>query len=283
MLVLLACFLAACSASSGLVTPTIVLVHGAYQDSSTWRLVAPLLVAKGFDVINVNLPGRSSDGADPRALTATVYRDAVLRAMDESGKGWFVVVGHSFGGITITNVGESAASRIQALVYLSALLPQAGDSGASLSAADETSVLHVPGNVLPVPLPPASPAYLRVRNDSVAADAFANDANATQTVAIVASVIPEPVRPFLGPAAPLTARFHDLLKIYIRTARDHTVTPTLQDAMIRNATNVRQVFSIDAGHASYITQPDAVARAICDAIELTNSAQAKVCIRAHVH
>lgn len=198
--------------------------------------------------------------------------------MKQSGKDWFLVVGHSFGGITISNVGEAAADRIQALVYLSALVPRQGDSGASLSSLDETSVLHVPGNVVPAP-----PGFLRIANDAVAADAFANDATPAQRAVIVSSVIQEPARPFIGPVTPLSGQFHDLLKVYIRTARDHTVTPILQDSMIKNATNVRQVFSIDSGHASYITQPEAVAQAICDAVVLTESAQRKTCIRGHTH
>lgn len=222
----------------------------------------------------MNLPGRNNDGRDPRTITLNQYRDTVLAAMDASGEQWFIIVGHSFGGMTISNVGEARADHIQALVYLSALLPyQSGISGAVLSELDTTSVVHVPGNVVISP-----PAWLSMKNASVAADAFANDAkDAAQTAEIVGSLIREPAVPFAMPVT-VSAKYFGLQKVYIRTAQDHVVTPILQDAMIRNMTSsIRQVFSIDSGHASYVTQPEQVARAIMDAITLTNDVQHTKC------
>ena len=66
---------------------TIVLLHGAFQDGeSTWKRVAPELESAGHKVIVVNLPGRDSDGVDPRSLTTQIYRDAVLKAMSSDGQ-----------------------------------------------------------------------------------------------------------------------------------------------------------------------------------------------------
>lgn len=170
--------------------PTIVLLHGAFQDGrSTWSRVQPELEAKGYKVLVVNLPGRDGDGADPHTLTPAIYRDTVLKAI-EAEKDPVVLVGHSFGGITITNVAEAAPDRIKALVYLSAYLPQNGESLQSLAKQDPASGLSKPGNLVF----PADYATATIA-ESAKADVFANDATGDDRASIVASLIPEPAGP----------------------------------------------------------------------------------------
>ncbi len=236
--------------------PTIVLVHGAFQDGqSTWSKVKPELEANGYKVVAVTLPGRDGDGADPHTLTVEMYRDTVLKAI-QAEKDPVVLVGHSFGGITITNVAEAAPDKIRALVYLSAYLPQNGESLQSLAKQDPDSGLAKPGNL--VFAPDYSTAAIA---DSAKADTFANDAHGADRDAIVASLIPEPAGP-QGVGVKVTdANFGRVRKFYIQTLQDHVVTPGLQTQMISHSSIVK-VTKIDAGHASYITKPKEVAAAI---------------------
>jgi pimeloyl-ACP methyl ester carboxylesterase len=236
--------------------PTIVLVHGAFQDGqSTWSKVRPALEEKGYKVVVVTLPGRDGDGADPHTLTLEIYRDTVLKAI-QAETNPVVLVGHSFGGITITNVAEAAPDKIKALVYLSAYLPQNGESLQSLSKQDPESGLAKPGNLI---FPPDySTATIA---DSAKADVFANDAQGADRDAIVASLIPEPAGPQAVGVKITDANFGRVRKFYIETLQDHAVTPSLQTQMISHASIVK-VTKIDAGHASYITKPKEVAAAI---------------------
>jgi len=239
--------------------PTIVLLHGAFQDGvSTWRKVKPELEAQGYNTVAVNLPGRNGDGADPTKLSIDLYRDTVLKTIAAQTSP-VVLVGHSFGGITISNVAEAAPERIQALVYLSAYLPQDGQSLMSLAQTDRDSYLGKPGNLLLTP--DYSVASIK---DDRKGDIFGNDAVGDDRAAIVASLIPEPAGPQGTPLKLSAENFGRVPKFYIETLADHCVSPYLQEQMM-SKTKLVKVTKLHAGHASYITAPKAVAAAIVEA------------------
>jgi pimeloyl-ACP methyl ester carboxylesterase len=95
--------------------PTIVLVHGAFANTSTWSKVIPLLIAKGFSVVAAHCP-LSSLADDVAAV------DRVI-GMQE---GPVLLVGHSWGGATITEAGNAA--QVIGLVYIAAAAPDSGES-----------------------------------------------------------------------------------------------------------------------------------------------------------
>src|SRR5271170_583513 len=104
---------------------TIVLVHGAWVDGSSWNKVIPLLLAKNMRVIAVQLPLTSVE--DDLAAT-----NRIIAATD----GPIVLVGHSWGGMAVTQAGEDP--KVTALVYVSAFAPDVGESGSSLIGAHPT-------------------------------------------------------------------------------------------------------------------------------------------------
>src|SRR5262249_62231016 len=98
--------------------PTIVLVHGAFADSSSWYGVIAILERDGYPVIAAANPLRSVKGdADTvRALVASLNTPVVL-------------VGHSYGGMGISNAANGQAD-VEALVYVAALAPEARKNAA---------------------------------------------------------------------------------------------------------------------------------------------------------
>jgi pimeloyl-ACP methyl ester carboxylesterase len=119
--------------------PTIVLVHGAFADSSSWEGVTRLLLAEGYPVIAAANPlrGLQSD-AD--------YVANILNSIE----GPVVLVGHSYGGMVISNAVQNN-DNVQALVYIDAFAPDAGESAFALSTLFPGSTL---GDALaPVALP----------------------------------------------------------------------------------------------------------------------------------
>ncbi len=127
--------------------PTFVLVHGAFQDASGWAGVVANLEAEGYTTVTVELAGRGEDTTPLGEITLDNYRDAVIEVI-EAQEQPVILVGHSFGGITISSVAEAIPDRIQALVYLSAYLPRTEESLVSLSAQDHYSVLGQEGNFI---------------------------------------------------------------------------------------------------------------------------------------
>jgi pimeloyl-ACP methyl ester carboxylesterase len=94
---------------------TVVLVHGAFADGSSWNAVVPLLQAKGLKVIVVQNP--LSSLADDVQFTSRAIAEA---------KGPVVLVGHSWGGVVITQAGND--DKVKALVYVAAFAPSVGQS-----------------------------------------------------------------------------------------------------------------------------------------------------------
>jgi pimeloyl-ACP methyl ester carboxylesterase len=103
-------------------TTTIVLVHGAWADGSSWNKVIPLLLAKDLSVIAVQNP-----------LTSLEDDVAVTMRTISTIEGPIVLVGHSWGGMAITHAGDHP--KVAALVYLSAFAPDIGESGNGLIGA----------------------------------------------------------------------------------------------------------------------------------------------------
>ncbi len=119
--------------------PTVVLVHGAFADSSSWNAVIDLLLGEGFPVVAVANPlrGVSSDSEYLASVLAGTNGDIVL-------------VGHSYGGTVISN-GATGNQRVKALVFIGGFAPDVGESSADLAGRYEGGTL---GETLaPIPLP----------------------------------------------------------------------------------------------------------------------------------
>src|SRR5687767_4047841 len=118
--------------------PTIVLVHGAFADASSWNGVIAILKKDGYSVVAVANPLRSVK-SDAR------YVDDVMAGIKQP----VVLVGHSYGGSVIS---EAHSPNVKALVYVAAFAPEAGETAAGLSGKFPGSTLG-PTLAAPVPLP----------------------------------------------------------------------------------------------------------------------------------
>ena len=160
------------------VAPTVVLVHGAWTDSSSWSEVVRHLQSDGYPV-----------EAPPNPLRGPAGDAAYLSAYLETIVGPIVLVGHSYGGAVITDAA-TGNTNVKALVYVNAFIPDQGESvvqlasaqpGSALTVADPTAVFSL------VPYPTSPPgdfdAYIL---PAVYADAFANDLP-QQTAAVLAA------------------------------------------------------------------------------------------------
>ena len=219
---------------------TIVLVHGAWTDGSSWSKVIPLLQGKDLPVIAVQLPLTSI--ADDAAATSRVIADT---------DGPIVLVGHSWGGMAVTQAGDNPA--VAALVYVAAFAPDVGETGSSLIGAHptppalSTAVTDNSGfvyqttegmlqNVAP-DLPAADARVLAVTQGRLAAAAFG------QTVTAAAWK----TRPAW----------------YLISANDRVVNPDLQAAVAKRMQARTSV--LPSGHMSLLSHPMDVAAAIEDA------------------
>ena len=124
-----AVFTATASFAADYTAKSVVLVHGAFADGSSWNKVTPILEAAGLDVIAVQNPLDSLEG------DVAFTNRAIKRA-----EGPVVLVGHSWGGMVITEAGDH--DKVHSLVYVAAYAP---DAGQSLGEAAKLDVHPAPG------------------------------------------------------------------------------------------------------------------------------------------
>ncbi|MEM1274465.1 MAG: alpha/beta fold hydrolase [Pseudomonadota bacterium] len=228
---------------------TYVLVHGAFQDATIWFLVAERLEAAGHDVVTVDLPGRDATGA-----AAEVSLDAYIGAVGavvQAQETPVILVGHSFGGMTITGVADRHPDNIAKLIFVAAYVPVTGESMEDLALSDSDNAFTQETFVIADDYSHAS----ILPEDQVRV--FAQDANDAQAAALQASMVREPFAPIGTPLA-LTGAGGDVPMAYIRTLADRTVSTPLQTRMIERAA-IATVADIDTGHAPYLTQPAVLA------------------------
>ena len=222
--------------------PTVVLVHGGFVDGSGWRGVYDRLRAMGHDVRIVQNPTLTLDGDV----------DAVKHVLDDID-GPAVLVGHSYGGVVITEAGNDP--RVSGLVYITAFAADKGESVLSLVANP------APGAPVPPILPPRD-GFLSLDRDKFAAS-FAGDLPADEAAFMADSQVPWGLPAADG--AVTEAAWQTKPSWYLVAADDKMIPPAAQRQMAERAgATVREV---EGSHAVYVSQPQAVADLIHTAVE----------------
>ncbi|GII32482.1 alpha/beta fold hydrolase [Planotetraspora mira] len=212
----------------------IVLVHGGFVDGSGWQAVYDLLVADGFRVSVVQNPTLSLAGD----VAAT---HQVVDGLD----GPCVLVGHSYGGVVISEAGTHP--NVAALAYIAAFAPDKGESVNTLIADPP------PGAPVPPILPPVN-GFLFLDRDKFAA-AFAGDLPAGQAAFMADSQVPWGVDALGGTVSEPAWRAKP--SWYLVATDDRMIPPPAQHVMAQRAGAT--VAETPASHSVYLSQPAAVA------------------------
>jgi len=229
---------------------TYVLVHGAWQAPYVWDAVRADLESKGNHVIVVELPGHGADATPTYTLSMDVYRDKVIEAMNKVD-GKVILVGHSLGGMVVTNVAEKVPGKISKLVYIGAFVPTSGQALGELATTD-------PGSRLGLSLSQsADKLTLDVNRDSLTY-LFINDGTQAEKDRVIANYRAEPAIPFGNPVTLTSANFGSVEKVYIKTLQDIVISPAFQDKML-TAAGIKTVYTVNTSHSPFLAQPHEVA------------------------
>ena len=218
----------------------VVLVHGGFVDGSGWQGVYDLLRADGFNVSVVQNP------------TRTLEEDvAVTRRVLDKQDGPAILVGHSYGGVVITEAGNN--DKVAGLVYITAFAPDQGESVGSLIADPP------PGAPVPPILPPQD-GYLFLDRDKFAAS-FAADVSPELAAFMADSQVPWGLDALNGAVSEPAWRSKP--SWYLVVTDDHMIPPPAQRAMSERAGAT--VTETPGSHAVYVSNPRAVANVIAQA------------------
>jgi pimeloyl-ACP methyl ester carboxylesterase len=233
--------------------PTVVLVHGAWADASSWNGVTESLLAAGYDVRAIANPVEN-------LTTDAEYVADFLKSLT----GPVVLVGHSYGGSVITNA--AAGSRmVKALVYVDAAAPDVGETNGSLSGADSVLSRKPESDLfdkLPYPGAPPGAADLYLRK-GIFVQHFASDLPPDMAHRLWASQRTASTEAFDTPSQ--HAAWKTIPSWYFISSGDQIITPAAEMAMARRAHSRVTVFP-GGSHLTLISHPDAVTAVIRAAI-----------------
>jgi pimeloyl-ACP methyl ester carboxylesterase len=228
---------------------TVVLVHGGFVDGSGWQQVYNLLTEDGYRVCVVQNPTLS--------LAGDV---AVTQRAIDAQSGPVILVGHSYGGVVVTEAG--IGDKVTALVYIAAFAPDKGESVNSLIADPP------PGAPVPPILPPKD-GFLFLDREKFHAS-FAGDVPADLAAFMADSQVPWGVDALGGSVNEPAWRVKP--SWYLVTTDDRMIPPPAQRAMAERAGST--TVEVAASHAVYVSQPEAVANLIKQAASARNTAPA---------
>jgi pimeloyl-ACP methyl ester carboxylesterase len=237
--------------------PTIVLVHGDWADGSSWNDVIKALQSRGFTVV-----------APPNPLRGPIEDSAYLASYLKTIPGPIVLAGHSYGGFVITNAATGNPN-VKALVYIDAYIPDAGQTVAGLSSSVPGSCLDPATAFNAVPVATGVDAYLRIAPNPPYPgfdECFANGVPANQAAVLAAVQRPAALSQLFEPSGPPAWKAIPSWAL-IGTA-DHAIPPALLQAMASHAG--AHVSTVDAGHLSLVTRPNAVTKLILTAVDATS-------------
>jgi pimeloyl-ACP methyl ester carboxylesterase len=234
---------------SGLSAPTVVLVHGGFVDGAGWEGVYNILKKDGYNVSIVQNPTTSL--ADDVAAT----RLAIARA-----QGPVVLVGHSYGGVIVTEAGTDP--KVTGLVYIAAFAPDKGESVQSLIANPP------PGAPVPPILPPVD-GYLFL-DKAKFRESFAADVSEAKAAFMADSQVPWGVNALAGAVSEPAWRSKP--SWYLVATEDKMIPPPAQRQMSTRAGAT--VAEAAGSHAIYVSKPDVVAALIARAAQSVSSKRA---------
>jgi pimeloyl-ACP methyl ester carboxylesterase len=239
--------------AAGQPKPVIVLVHGAWADTSSWNGEVAELRAAGYDARAIANPLQD-------LTTDSQYVADYVKAIP----GPVVLVGHSYGGAVITNAGAGLPN-VKALVYVDASAPAPGEANGSLSGA--TSVLNklTPAQLFFSTTYPGAPAGARelyLKEDIFVRD-FANSLPASQARLLWAEQRGASTAAFATPSR--AAAWRTVPSWYFISTGDQIITPQSELAMAHRAHSHITLFH-GGSHLTLVSNPQAVTNVIMSAI-----------------
>lgn len=232
----------------------LILVHGSFHGPWCWVPIVPLLAVAGHEIVLADLG--QAEGNDLAA-----YANHVCGLID-AAPGPVILVGHSMGGIVISQAAEWRADRIAASIYVTGLLLRNGETLTSFIA--DHADLGVRDLVLEN-MEVSPDGSLATFPPEAASGIFYNRCNEDDAAWATAQLRPQPTAVYATPLSLSGAAFGSVPRIYIEATEDHAVAPAYQAAMVARLPCDR-VISLASDHSPFLSMPGALARVVLEVV-----------------
>ncbi len=228
---------------------TFVLVHGACHGGWCWEKVKPLLEQHGHEVCTPDLPGLGRDPTPPANVTLADNVEKISRLLDRQEEP-VIMVGHSLGGVTISQVAEARRRKLRALVYVCGLLPPSGKCGRDMTALEPDALFRRSREVSSDGM-----TYTFARTKLPAL--FYEDVSAEDRYRAIERLRPQPLAISNTPVTLTEERFGSVPRWYIECVHDNAIRVGLQRQMVKMTPC--KVLTLECGHTPFYSKPEELA------------------------
>ena len=229
---------------------TYVLIHGAWHGAWCWKKVIPLIENEGHKVVAPDLPGHGEDKRPIAEITLQAYTDRVCKILDEQSDP-VILVGHSMGGVVITQTAEYRPEKIKKLVYVTGFLLQNGEFLLQ-HAEPDTEALVLPNLIMS-----EDQSYATVKEEALKEVFYADCSNEDVEFA-KSRLVPQAAAPFATPVSTTEENFGRVARAYISCLRDKAISPSIQEKLYK-ALPCEKVISMNTSHSPFFSAPEDLA------------------------
>lgn len=226
---------------------TYLLIHGSWHGAWCWYKVIPHLERAGHRVIAPDLPSLGIDKTPISQVSLDTWTDSVCQLLDDQVEP-VILVGHSRGGIVISQVAEKRPEKVKTLIYLAAFLLRSGESLLEVAQQDDTSL--VPPNMLMA----EDQSYVTI-NSAVVREAFYDRCSEEDITLARLLLAPEAMAPFTTSIRITEGNFGRVPRVYIECLQDKAIPPALQKKMYM-ALPCQKVISMETDHSPFFSAHD---------------------------
>jgi pimeloyl-ACP methyl ester carboxylesterase len=227
-----------------------VLIHGAWHGGWCWKNIIPLIEKEGHSVVAPDLPGHGKDKKPITEITLQAYTDRVCQILDEQSEP-VILVGHSMGGVVITQTAEYRPEKIKTLVYLTGFLLQNGEFLFQLAEPD-TKALVLPNLVMA-----EDQSYATIKEEALK-EVFYADCSDEDVEFAKSQLVPQAAAPFATPVSTTEENFGRVPRVYISCSRDKAISPSVQEKMYK-ALPCEKIVSLETSHSPFFSAPEELA------------------------
>jgi pimeloyl-ACP methyl ester carboxylesterase len=232
-----------------------VLIHGAFSGGWIWEPLAKRLTAAGHTVDAPDLPGSGDDQTPTSGVTLDACAARVCEVLEKHSEP-AILVGHSMGGVIVTQAAARCRSSVEALVYVAAFAPHDGQSLLDLTQLSEGAGDQVQANIVIDGEPPVATIPAEASRG-----AFYGSCREDVAAWAIARQRPQVVATFATPVSIPNGALAGIPRYYVMCRRDQAIPPALQLRMSREAA-CTEVIELDTDHTPHLSMPEQLADAL---------------------